>query len=118
MRHAPYPFYAYLREHEPVKFSPAAGAWAVPRHEDVRRLLLEHGRFSSDPLIRSAFGEFNPAPDARYLLASDPPDHSRLRTLVNQALSRRQTLELRGEIEATVVGLLPVCRSQGIQSSC
>jgi cytochrome P450 len=106
VREDPYPFYAWLREHDPVKFVPGVGAWAVSRHEDVRALLLDHERFSSDPLIRIAFGEFNPAPDARYLISSDPPDHLRLRTLVNKAFSRRYVQDLRDEIAATVVQLL------------
>ncbi len=106
VRENPYPYYAHLREHAPVKFIESVGAWAVSRHEDVRKLLLEHGQFSSDPLIRIAFGEFNPAPDARYLIASDPPDHTRLRTLVNKAFSRRYVQELRGEIDATIQQLL------------
>lgn len=106
VREDPYPWYAYLRDHAPVKFVESVGAWAVSRHEDVRKLLLDHAQFSSDPLIRIAFGDFNPAPDARYLLSSDPPDHTRLRTLVNKAFSRRYIQELRGEIAATTERLL------------
>lgn len=106
VRENPYPWYTYLRDEAPVKFIESVGAWAVSRHEDVRKLLLDHAQFSSDPLIRIAFGDFNPAPDARYLLSSDPPDHTRLRTLVNKAFSRRYILELRDEIAATAARLL------------
>lgn len=61
MRADPYPYYRYLREHAPVKFVPSLNAYAVSRHEDVRLLLLNHAGFSSDPLIKLAFGEFHPA---------------------------------------------------------
>lgn len=106
VREDPYPFYAELRAHAPVHYVEGLGVWAVSRHADVRGLLLDHAQFSSDPLIRIAFGDFNPAQDARYLLSSDPPDHTRLRTLVNKAFSRRYVQELRDEIAATTQRLL------------
>lgn len=106
VRADPYPYYAALREHHPVYPVPSLNAVAVSRYEDVRHVLSDHAQFSSDPLIRIAFGEFNPAGDARYLLSSDPPDHTRLRALVNKALSNRYLTEIRGEIEATVHRLL------------
>ena len=106
VRANPYPYYAHLRANEPVKFVPGVNAWAISRHEDVRQLLLDHDLFSSDPLIQIAFGDFNPAPGARFMIASDPPDHSRLRGLVNKAFSRRYVADLRDEIAATVKHLL------------
>jgi len=106
VRRNPYPYYRHLREHHPVYFVPSLNAYAISRYEDVRDVLSDYARFSSDPLIRIAFGEFNPAGDARYLLSSDPPDHTRLRALVNKALSNRYLTEIRSEIEATVHQLL------------
>lgn len=106
VRANPYPYYAWLREHAPVQFVSAMNAYAVSRHEDVRTVLLDHARFSSDPLIQIAFSEYNPAPDARYLISSDPPVHSRLRALVNKAFSKRGLNEMRPEIERTVQRLL------------
>ena len=106
VRANPYPYYQYLREHSPVHFVPTLNAYAISRYEDVRNVLSNHAQFSSDPLIRIAFGEFNPAGDARYVLASDPPHHTRLRALVNKALSNRYLTEIRSEIEHTVRGLL------------
>lgn len=102
VRADPYPYYAHLRAHEPVKFLAGLNAHAVSRHEDVREVLLSHERFSSDPLIRIAFGAFNPAPGAPYMIATDPPDHSRLRALVNKAFSRRYVADMREEIEGRV----------------
>jgi cytochrome P450 len=106
VRADPYPYYRYMREHEPVKFVPSMNAYAVSRHEDVRQVVLNHAGYSSDPLIQIAFSDFNPAPDARYMIASDPPDHSRLRTLINKAFSKRYLTEMQGEIKSTVTRLL------------
>jgi len=106
VRDDPYPFYRYLREHEPVKHLPAYNAYAVSRNADVRAVLLNHQLFSSDPLIQLAFGEGNPAPDAQYMIASDPPDHTRLRTFVNKAFSRRMLETQRPEITRIVDDLV------------
>lgn len=106
VRADPYPYYRWLRAHAPVHFVPALNAYAVSRHEDVRSVLLDHVRFSSDPLIQIAFSEYNPAPNARYLISSDPPEHSRMRALVNKAFSKRGLNDMRPEIERTVAQLL------------
>lgn len=106
IRRDPYPWYQHLRQHEPVKFLPGMNAYAVARHEDVRQMMLDHAGFSSDPLIQLAFSDFNPAPGARYMIASDPPDHTRLRTLVNKAFSKRALTEMEGAIRTTIEGLI------------
>lgn len=106
VRADPYPSYRWLREHSPVHYVSAMNAWAISRHEDVRRVLLDHASFSSDPLIQMAFSAYNPAPNARYLIASDLPEHSRMRALVNKAFSRRTLADLRPHIERTVAALL------------
>jgi cytochrome P450 len=106
VRRDPYPYYAHLRAREPVKFIADLNGYAISRNEDVRAVLLNHELFSSDPLIQLAFGEGNPAPDAQYMIACDPPDHTRLRTLVNKAFSRRMLESQRVEITAIVDGLI------------
>ena len=106
VRRDPYPYYEHLRAHEPVKYIEDLNAYAIARNEDVRAMLLNHERFSSDPLIQLAFGEGNPAPDAQYMIACDPPDHTRLRTLVNKAFSRRMLESQRVEITAIVDRLI------------
>ena len=113
VQHDPYPYYDYLRVHEPVKHIPDLNAFAVSRNVDVRMLLLNHELFSSDPLIQLAFGEGNPAPEAQYMIACDPPDHTRLRTLVNKAFSRRMLDTQRPEIIAIVDDLLDVAADLG-----
>lgn len=102
----PYPYYRYLRRHAPVKHLPHLNAFAISRNEDVRAVLLNHALFSSDPLIQLAFGDGNPAPDAQYMIACDPPDHTRLRTLVNKAFSRRMLESQRAEINSIVTDLI------------
>ena len=72
----PYPAYARLREEDPVH-QIATGAWLISRYQDVTRVLRDHDRFSSSPMNMGA-------PGFKFLIGSDPPDHTRLRRLVNK----------------------------------
>ena len=72
----PYPAYARLRAEAPVH-QIATGAWLLSRYEDVTRVLRDHDRFSSSPMNMGA-------PGFKFLIGSDPPDHTRLRRLVNK----------------------------------
>src|SRR5580693_5631721 len=56
-------------------FRQANGAWVVSRFEDVRAVLLDPGRFSSDGMQLQEGLHFP-------LLNDDPPRHSRLRGLL------------------------------------
>lgn len=106
VRADPYPFYADLRANSPVSYCPSVNTWAVARYEDVKNVLKNYQLFSSDPLIQIAFGEFNPAPNARYLLASDPPEHTRLRKLVATAFSKKFVDSIAVSIETMINRLL------------
>ena len=98
----PYPVYARLRTEAPVYRAKVAfwlpGIWVVTRYEDVVRVLKDQ-RFSKDyiqaypwipPSIRAMF---------RNLLTIDPPDHTRLRSLVQKAFTPRLIEELRDRIQ-------------------
>lgn len=87
VRKDPYPFYEALRRNDPAFYVESLEAWAVSRYADVKEVARDHQAFSSDILIDVAFGPFNPAPGARYLIASDPPEHTRLRGLVQKVFT-------------------------------
>ena len=46
----PYPYYAALREHSPVRYVDALNAYVVSRHADVRRVMRDHQSFSSEAM--------------------------------------------------------------------
>ena len=73
----PYPTYRRLRDEAPCH-QIADGTWALSRYDDVSRALRDHDTFSSSPM--NAGG----APGFRFLIGSDPPDHTQLRRLVNR----------------------------------
>ncbi len=96
----PYPAYAALRTRDPVHWSRLSGAWVVSRYEDIDAVLRDHRRFSNDfehrTPSRRRRGQLNPAVD-KSMLFVDPPDHTRLRSLVSKAFTPKtiETMELR-----------------------
>ncbi len=90
----PHAFYARMRDEAPVLWSDQHRGWLLTRYEDVRTVLRDNERFSS---VRSPAGggaQSIARPDAHReevappgtltLLGADPPDHTRLRRLLDR----------------------------------
>lgn len=106
----PYPAYHAIREKSPVFFWQQYGFWCFSRHEDVSALFRDK-RFGRQILHRATREELGwPAPaehvkpfydvEQHSLLELEPPDHTRLRTLINRAFVSRQVDRLAPRIEA------------------
>ncbi len=110
----PYAYYERLRRQGALHWLPP-GLWMVTRYEDCLSLLRDE-RLSSDPSRSDIFQALLPpgwgqgsAVDrvtSRLLLFMDPPDHSRLRSLVQAAFTRRAVEELRPRVETITNELL------------
>ena len=103
----PYPALRRLRETDPCHFSPLTRMALVSRYRDVDRILRDHKRFSND-LRRGAPTR---SIDARSklvpsMISLDPPDHTRLRGLVNRAFTPRQVTKMEDYVRATAHRLL------------
>ena len=109
----PYPVYTKLRERSPVHYSRLAGALVLSRYADVDRILRDHTRFSSDPDMRKSpkTGYRQPL-DERSMLFMDPPDHTRLRSLVNKAFTRSAINALEPRIREIMGALLDEIKDQ------
>jgi cytochrome P450 len=106
VRADPWPFYARLREADPVHRRPD-GDWILTRYADCQGVLADP-RCSSNPAHESRPSEGSPARQAgsNLLLFLDPPDHTRLRRLVSKAFTPRRVEELRPRIAELVDALL------------
>lgn len=107
----PYPHYRLLRERDPVHVSPF-GFWALSRYSDAARVLRDP-RFGSgldeEGLIAMMLGGPGSATVtefARWMLFRDPPDHTRLRSLVSKAFTPRAVEVFRPRIQQIVDGLI------------
>ena len=109
MAQDPYPVYARMRERGPVHRSRLAGAWMVTRHGDADAILRDSRRFASDPrrgTLSPRQARLLPPAEEFTLLFLDPPDHTRLRALVNKAFTRRAVNALEPHIRAVLAALL------------
>jgi cytochrome P450 len=112
----PYPVFRALRERHPVLWNPATSQWLIARHADVDRLLRDRrlGRTYRHVASHADFGR--PEPPDWYapfhelndagMLDLEPPDHTRLRRLVQRAFTPRTVESMRPRIQAVVDGLI------------
>ncbi|MDJ0730784.1 MAG: cytochrome P450 [Crocosphaera sp.] len=119
----PYPYYDYLRTHDPIHWG-MLGGWVITRYADAKAIL-------KDPRVDEA-----PMPDSfrkksQYLakkerdlealiLASqhwlfflNPPDHTRMRGLVAKAFKRQSLQEMTPEIQVIANQLLLPFKEKG-----
>lgn len=122
----PYPVYGLLRTVRPVLEVPlegydGPGVWFLTRYADVHAALRDP-RLSVDrlraPVIRDnlermpSFVRQNLG-GRRSMLVMDPPDHTRIRKLVNQAFTPRRVASLAPRLEATLASLLDEIEQRG-----
>lgn len=126
VRDDPYPHYAALREHAPVHWAEEAKAFCVARYEDVRTVLRDAERFSSDAMRTLLMGVppgADPQSDpvaaqrmlvfaqalpfpleslivARNLIAEDPPRHGPMRSLVSRGFTPRRIAAWEARVRA------------------
>lgn len=120
----PYPAYAWLREHAPVRrttLPSGVEAWLVTRYVDAKRALADP-RLSKNPVHHAeqahAKGKTG-IPGERgaelmtHLLNIDPPDHTRLRRLVSQAFTPRRVAEFAPRVQELTDGLIDAFAAKG-----
>jgi cytochrome P450 len=118
----PYPFFAQLREVDPVHWSDRYRAWFISRWDDVFTSLRDP-RFSSDrvktvydtKLTEEQRAQRKPTFDIlqHWMVFNDPPDHTRLRGLVSRAFTPTAVEALRPRITEVVRDQLEEIRPNG-----
>jgi cytochrome P450 len=77
----PFPLYARLRAEAPVARNPTLGFWVVSRHADVTAVSRDPETFCSKKgIMVFEIGSEYPTPPT--MMHTDPPDHTRYRSLV------------------------------------
>ncbi len=103
----PFPVLAQAQREESVFYSPVIGYWVVTRYETVKQILRDHERFTAANTItpitpftaamrdKLAQGEYTPQP---VLSNNVPPDHTRIRSIVNRLFTPRRMKEMEPSI--------------------
>lgn len=112
----PYPIYAQLRQSAPIFWSEAWGGWMLTRYDDIVATLRDPQRFSSAGRIAYLLQNLSPEMQSemaaleqhyRYGIAhSDPPAHTRLRTLLTPFFAPRFLEPLRANLQSLIATLL------------
>lgn len=115
----PYPVLSELRELTPIFWNEASNQWMLTRFDDIAATLRDRrlGRNYTHRFSHAEFGR--PEPDERWrsfheheewsLLALEPPDHTRLRRLIQKVFTPRAIAGLRHEVEGSARTLLDRC---------
>lgn len=120
----PHAFYSAMRKGDPVHYDEKLGSWLVTRHEDILAVQADPLTFSvnkgyhtqqargmqeeyQDILRRDGGGYF---PDA---IMSDPPYHTRIRKLMENAFTAHRVKELEPRIAEVVTDLIEAVADAG-----
>jgi pimeloyl-[acyl-carrier protein] synthase len=109
MYNNPYPTYAKLRAHDPIHWNIVSHSWVFSRYRDVEAILRDHARFSNDARHRQDLPAHQSSaayPRGPSMLFLDPPDHTRLRALVQRAFTPHALEALTPRIRQIAVDLL------------
>jgi cytochrome P450 len=113
-RENPFPVYRRLREQDPVHWNARLNMWVVTRYDDVEHILHAIDRYSADRFRRIGEGFLAERPHMRdvagimrdWAVYRDPPEHSRLRGLLNRTFTPRAIDAMRPQIQVIVDDLL------------
>ena len=108
----PYPTYAKMRAEEPIAFFDKWGVWLVTKHEDVTALLrdkrlgriihhIEPKKTPSNP-EHTAFNNIQ----LGSLLEIEPPDHTRIKVVMQDVFTPKRVRSLESKIVALVNRLI------------
>lgn len=108
VRANPFPTYAQVRTDDPVyrlKMENGRSTWLITRYEDAlavlkdQRFIKDFRRLLTPEQLAEAQGNIYNMLNA-HMLSFDPPDHTRLRTLVNLSFTPRLVEQWRERIQA------------------
>jgi len=118
----PYPFYAQLREQDPVHWDEEMGFWVLTQYRDIESLYTDE-RFSRAQGLMRGFQRLSETDQriaqpvyhsfSKTVFYADPPYHTHLRGLMNNAFTPRRIEQMRPYIQQTVDELLDAVQTNG-----
>ncbi|HEY2213632.1 MAG TPA: cytochrome P450 [Acidimicrobiales bacterium] len=103
----PYPTYARLRSESPVFYNEELDFYAYSRHADVLAAFRDVDRYSNGFGVSLDPAAYGPnAHKAMSFLAMDPPDHTRMRSIVGKSFTPRRVAEMEDRIRALAIAHL------------
>jgi cholest-4-en-3-one 26-monooxygenase len=107
----PHDYFRHLRDTEPISHHdhPAwpQGYWALSRHADVQKVSRDSATFHTSPHpFLDASAEDSEAGVSELLISKDPPDHTKLRKLINSGFTPRRVSGLEDRIRERVESIL------------
>jgi cytochrome P450 len=116
----PYPWLIAAQREQPVFHLPAHNVWVVTRYQDAAAALMDTDRFSSkavfprDNFPSSVESYFRTGdPREGLLVATDPPEHNRLRRIAQRGFTRSLVAEQEPSIRTNARRLIDGFRGMG-----
>lgn len=114
--------YKQLRKDDPlheITMPDGQRAWLTTRYDDAVQTLKDNERFTKNlrSLSPEDYAAFMPEKEmdliSRQMLSTDPPDHTRLRSIVSKAFSPQMIEEMREEIQRITDDLIDRIQEKG-----
>jgi cytochrome P450 len=115
----PYTYYGRIREEDPVHWNARYQTWLVTRYDDIvwvlrhpevfsSRFFADDPQLPSPPIDEADVDEFRYVVEFRSheLIQNDPPDHTRMRAVVNKFFTPSRLEQWRGMVRGVVHELL------------
>src|SRR5947207_3521061 len=121
----PFSFYAQMRKFHPITYDDKNEIWGIFRYNDIQTVLTDYRHFSSDvqkladiqqvqqQRQEGQLQEERTQTLRRSLLTSDPPLHSRLRSVISSAFTPNTIFKLRPRIEEICHDMIDKVIEQG-----
>ncbi len=104
---SPFETYRRMRDEAPLYYSEKYDFWALTRYEDVSAAIRDHETFSSAKgvtleIVKAAASGDTDNPTGKIIISLDPPEHERMRKLVNRVFTPRAVTALESLVRETI----------------
>ena len=104
---APFETYRRMRDEAPLYYNETYDFWALTRYEDVSAAIKDYATFSSAKgvtleIVKAAASGNTDSPTGLIIISLDPPEHERMRKLVNRVFTPRAVASLEQLVRDTI----------------